>query len=167
MHGGWPQAEIAIALYARSGKTESLSSARAEVEDYGLHGLYRTRSIFPLHQRFGGKFSEHRVAAFDLDTRNIAIGQHGRFGYNASFEVSIPEEIGVLRFDAYQNLAGILGRRLSNHVAGLDRQQQNHQRCQAKKVVDPGEVAKCAKREIHWATRRVGVERWRDASLPR
>src|ERR1700719_1771109 len=120
MHEGWTQAEIAIAPGPRTEKNESLSSARAEVENYLLHGLHRSRSIFPLQERFGGKFCEHRVAAFYVDTGDIAIGQNGSLGNNASFEVSIPEEIRVFRLDPDNHLASIFGRRLGKQVSGLD-----------------------------------------------
>jgi hypothetical protein len=63
--------------------------------------------------------------------------------------VATPEEIRVFSLDPYQNLASILGSRLGENVARLDRQQQNHQRCKAKKVVDPGKFAECTTTEIH------------------
>jgi hypothetical protein len=149
MHGGWPQAEIAIASVHRTEKNESLPLVHVEVEDYLLHSLYWGRSIFPLHERFGGKFSEHRVAAFDLDTGDIAVGQHSRFCDNACLKVAIPEEIRVFRLDSDNHLTGSFARRLSKYVLGLDRYHEKHQCSNGEKLADPGKVAECAITEIH------------------
>ena len=124
MHGDWPHEEIATASSAIPGmKARSLVRSHAEVEDYLLHSLRGSGSVFPLHQRLLGISSKHRVAALYLDIGDIAVGKHGRFCDNACLKVAVPEEVRIVRFNPDNDLAGGLDGRLGDERAWVNRQE--------------------------------------------